>query len=65
MTELVKERAARVSKPHPLLTARREANQLVLLTSDRGLCGGYNANLIRAAEGLSDESKAPKRKFSY
>jgi F-type H+-transporting ATPase subunit gamma len=25
---------------------------LVLVTSDRGLCGGYNANLVRAAEAF-------------
>jgi len=35
---------------HPLL-ARREARRvdLVVITSDRGLCGGYNANLLRRA----------------
>ena len=37
--------------------------QLVLLTSDRGLCGGYNAKLIRAAEAFS-RRQVPKRKFS-
>ncbi len=36
---------------HPLLTDRDEKNiDLLLITSDRGLCGGFNANLIRAAE---------------
>jgi F-type H+-transporting ATPase subunit gamma len=36
---------------HPLL-ARREERRLdvLVLTSDRGLCGGYNANLLRVAE---------------
>ena len=34
-------------------SAREEKKiQLVLFTSDRGLCGGYNANLIRAAEAF-------------
>jgi F-type H+-transporting ATPase subunit gamma len=38
---------------HPLLTAREEHNiDLLLVTSDRGLCGGFNANLIRAAEAF-------------
>src|SRR5438034_3598670 len=48
MTELLKNVAARVSsEAHPLLEAREEKKvQLVLFTSDRGLCGGYNANLI-------------------
>ncbi len=54
MAELLKNVAARVSsEAHPLLTAREEKKiQLVLFTSDRGLCGGYNANLIRAAEAF-------------
>jgi F-type H+-transporting ATPase subunit gamma len=54
MTDLLKNLAARVaSNAHPLLTAREEKRiLLVLLTSDRGLCGGYNANLIRAAEAF-------------
>ncbi len=54
MTDLLKNLAARVaSNAHPLLTVREEKRiLLVLLTSDRGLCGGYNANLIRAAEAF-------------
>jgi F-type H+-transporting ATPase subunit gamma len=54
MTELLKNVSVRVSsEAHPLLTAREEKKlQLVLFTSDRGLCGGYNANLIRAAEAF-------------
>ena len=57
MTNLLKNLAARVaSNAHPLLTLREEKRiQLVLLTSDRGLCGGYNANLIRAAEAFRRE----------
>ncbi len=36
---------------HPLLARREERRiDLVLLTSDRGLCGGFNANLVRQAE---------------
>jgi F-type H+-transporting ATPase subunit gamma len=35
---------------HPLLEAREEQNIAVLvLTSDRGLCGSYNTNLLRVA----------------
>jgi F-type H+-transporting ATPase subunit gamma len=54
MTELLKNVAARVSiEAHPLLQTREEKKiELVLFTSDRGLCGGYNANLIRAAEAF-------------
>jgi F-type H+-transporting ATPase subunit gamma len=54
MTELLKNVAARVSsEAHPLLKVREERKiHLVLFTSDRGLCGGYNANLVRAAESF-------------
>ena len=34
--------------------------QLVLFTSDRGLCGGYNANLIRAAEAFMRQHAGDK-----
>lgn len=39
---------------HPLLSARERATRagVLLITSDRGLCGGYNANAIRTAEEL-------------
>ena len=62
MTELLKNVAARVSSDaHPLLQPREEKKiQLVLFTSDRGLCGGYNANLIRAAEAFIRKQGAGK-----
>jgi F-type H+-transporting ATPase subunit gamma len=62
MTDLLKNLAARVgSNAHPLLTGREEKRiQLALLTSDRGLCGGYNANLIRAAEAFRREQGPEK-----
>jgi F-type H+-transporting ATPase subunit gamma len=38
---------------HPLLARRDERRiDLVVLTSDRGLCGGYNANLLRFADAF-------------
>jgi F-type H+-transporting ATPase subunit gamma len=53
LAELLQTVAARAGEvEHPLL-ARREVERtidLLVITSDRGLCGGYNANLIRAAE---------------
>jgi F-type H+-transporting ATPase subunit gamma len=54
MATLLENLSARVSaEAHPLLMGREEKRvHLLLLTSDRGLCGGYNANLIRAAEGF-------------
>ncbi|MGH7540909.1 MAG: ATP synthase F1 subunit gamma, partial [Gemmatimonadota bacterium] len=41
------------AEAHPLLARREERRlDLVILTSDRGLCGGYNSNLLRFAEGV-------------
>ncbi|MGH7775084.1 MAG: ATP synthase F1 subunit gamma [Candidatus Binatia bacterium] len=54
MAALLKNLSGLVSaEAHPLLIEREEKRVvLLLLTADRGLCGGYNANLIRAAEGF-------------
>jgi F-type H+-transporting ATPase subunit gamma len=54
MLALLQNLSARVSaEAHPLLMGREEKRvALLLLTADRGLCGGYNANLIRAAESF-------------
>ncbi|MGW1677763.1 F0F1 ATP synthase subunit gamma [Saccharopolyspora sp. NPDC002376] len=39
---------------HPLLTERSNPKRagVLVVTSDRGFCGGYNANVIKAAEEL-------------
>lgn len=51
---------AEVDVRHPLLERRPVENiGYVLFTSDRGLCGGFNANLIRKTNGLLTEEKAP------
>ncbi|HEY6838610.1 MAG TPA: ATP synthase F1 subunit gamma, partial [Geobacteraceae bacterium] len=44
---------------HPLL-APRESDKvlLIVVTSDRGLCGGFNANICKAAERFVRENKA-------
>ena len=44
---------------HPLLARRPERRiDVVVLTSDRGLCGGYNGNLLRATEGFVRKQSA-------
>lgn len=45
---------------HPLLAKREEKKTvgIVLVTSDRGLCGSFNSNLIKAALKLAKEKKA-------
>jgi F-type H+-transporting ATPase subunit gamma len=50
----------------PLLVAREEVKKvhLVLLTSDRGLCGGFNTNLISAAEKFLKAKTADEVAFS-
>jgi F-type H+-transporting ATPase subunit gamma len=49
MAELVS-RVAAVTQEHPFLQAREDERiALVLITGDRGLCGGYNANAVRRA----------------
>jgi F-type H+-transporting ATPase subunit gamma len=59
MFEVLSSLAARTSpEAHPLL-ARREPRrlELVLFTSDRGLCGAFNMNLIQRAEQFLREQK--------
>ncbi|HEX6658521.1 MAG TPA: F0F1 ATP synthase subunit gamma, partial [Ilumatobacter sp.] len=54
ITEVVRDLAAAgASGDSPLLTGRGEIRTTcyVVITADRGLCGGYNAGVQRAAEG--------------
>jgi len=52
VTRATAERCEQGGEPdHPLLARREEKSVLLLvLTSDRGLCGAFNANINRAAE---------------
>jgi F-type H+-transporting ATPase subunit gamma len=59
MFEVLNRLAAKASaEVHPLL-ARREAQrvEVVVFTSDRGLCGAFNMNLIQRAEKFLKEEK--------
>ena len=59
LDQLIADLAARSeSVAHPLLTARppRRA-ELVVLTSDRGLAGGFNSNAVRRALRFLNEEK--------
>jgi len=54
ITEVVKDLSAGgASSDSPLLAGREEVTTTcyVVITADRGLCGGYNAGVQRAAEG--------------
>src|SRR5207302_8122061 len=42
---------------HPLLDARGDERYLiVLITADKGLCGAFNTNLIKAAQAFMREN---------
>lgn len=44
---------------HPLLAYRPERSRLLLvITSDRGLCGAFNTNILRRAERIWHEAEA-------
>lgn len=59
--EVVRSLAARVeTKTHPLLQIREEMRKLLLVvfTSDRGLCGAFNSNLLKQVESFVRENSA-------
>jgi F-type H+-transporting ATPase subunit gamma len=42
--------------PHPLMAVREAKKiEILMLTSDRGLCGGFNSNLLRRAQRFMNE----------
>jgi F-type H+-transporting ATPase subunit gamma len=53
ITEVVRDLAAAGTSSSPLLVGRAEVKTTayVVITADRGLCGGYNAGVQRATEG--------------
>jgi F-type H+-transporting ATPase subunit gamma len=62
MLTLLSSLAARTEqRAHPLLAERPvEKVLLVLVTGDKGLCGAFNANLIRAAQSHLEEHRDRK-----
>lgn len=54
MLDIANSLASRVRPDaHPLLSKREGKKvELVIVISDRGLCGGFNSNIIRASEGF-------------
>ena len=52
---------------HPLLVPRDEVKKihLLLCTSDRGLCGGFNANLIHKAASFLKEKSEENSEISF
>jgi F-type H+-transporting ATPase subunit gamma len=59
MHEMLSHLAARIEGgTHPLLDREKEVKkvELLVLTSDRGLCGGFNTNILRKAEAFRREN---------
>lgn len=52
---------------HPLLAAREEVRTvgIVLVTSDRGLCGSFNVNIITTALKLAKEKQAEGKEVKF
>ena len=52
---------------HPLLVPRESVRKIhvVLCTSDRGLCGGFNANLVAKAQAFLNEKAGPDRTITF
>lgn len=51
---------------HPLLEPREQTNSccILLLTANRGLCGGYNGNVTRLAlDKIAETDSVPKRRL--
>jgi F-type H+-transporting ATPase subunit gamma len=59
MREVVQAVARRAGQDaHPLLMSRETKKLgLLVITSDRGLCGGFNSNLLRAVNRFLEEKK--------
>ena len=55
---------AGAAKEHPLLRDNPTADvaAFVVLTSDRGMCGGYNTNVLRLAERSIEAARAAGRR---
>src|SRR5258705_881761 len=54
ITNMLTALAAEAALNHPLLVERDEPKRagILVVSSDRGLCGGYNSNVFRRAEEL-------------
>ncbi|BBB32518.1 F-type H+-transporting ATPase subunit gamma [Thermotomaculum hydrothermale] len=65
LQEMIQHIASRIDiKTHPLLEVREEKKiKLVVVTADRGLCGAFNANVIKRAMQFLDENKDSKEVY--
>jgi F-type H+-transporting ATPase subunit gamma len=62
--EMLRELAATGGASHPLLAERPDGRPAILLmTADKGLCGAFNSNLVRAALNVAARSSSPSRLY--
>src|SRR5229473_1000693 len=63
LASLARARAEASLPPHPLMEVREPKRvEVVLLTSDRGLCGGFNSNIGRRGRDFARKRGIPSRK---
>jgi len=59
LADLMQQLAGKADIAHPLFEVRSVRRRLfVVITSDKGLCGGYNMNVLKRAHATVDESVA-------
>jgi len=65
MNSVINHLAQGVQDAHPLMVQRpRETVEILIITSDRGLCGAFNTNILRAAERIIDQWERDNFKVS-
>ncbi len=67
MGAVIKKLAQSSSTSHPFLEESATSGKLLLvvLTSDKGLCGGFNSSIIRYARGFYNENKSKYEKVDF
>jgi F-type H+-transporting ATPase subunit gamma len=66
LASLARARAEADLPPHPLMAVRPLRRvEVVLLTSDRGLCGGFNSNIIRRGQRFLVEEGARFERIQF
>jgi len=66
LASLARARADADLPPHPLMAVRPPRRvEVVLMTSDRGLCGGFNSNIIRRGQRFLVEEGARFERIQF
>jgi len=67
ITDVLTALATAATLDHPLLTERQDARRagILVVTSDRGLAGGYNANALKATEELTSLLRSQGKEVVY